>query len=61
MVQQIKALATKTDNLCSIPRTHLVEGWKEKTDTHKLSSGLYRCTHLHTHTHAHTHTHRVNK
>lgn len=38
MAQQVEALATKPDNLSSIPGTH---SWKERTGFLKLSSDLH--------------------
>lgn len=38
MAECIEVLATRPENLISIPGTHLVEG---KNQFHKLSSGLY--------------------
>lgn len=45
VAQQIKKLATKFDNLCSVSlTTHMVK----KKDSHKMSSDLYSLTHTHT-------------
>lgn len=47
-------LATKLDNLSSIPRTH---EWTDKTESHKK-----RDLHMHTAAHSiHVHTQNVNK
>lgn len=48
MAQQVKALITKPDDLCSIPETHIVEG---ETDSNKLSLTSEHQWHTHTLTH----------
>lgn len=58
MVQGVKVLAPKPDNLSLIPRTYTVEG--EKTDFHKVSSNLYLWTVAHD-VHCGTHTNTINK
>lgn len=65
MAQQVKVLATKTDNL---DWTHWnPQGGKEETDPHRLSTDLHTSTVAHmehtcTHTpsHAQTHKHTLN-
>jgi hypothetical protein len=44
MAQQIKAHATKIDNLSSSSRTHMVE----RTESQKLSYEVYTCEHTYT-------------
>ena len=51
MVQYIKVLATKPDNLSSILRTH------ERTDAKSCPltyASIAWCTHVHVYTHTHT-------
>lgn len=65
----LKVLTTKTDDLTSIPRTHIVERELKTTsrfdlhmcvivNTHTFSHSLVHShTHAGTHTHTHTQTH----
>ena len=71
MVQPVKVPAAKSEDLSSIPGTHIMEG--ENRILYKLSFYLHkhtsmsaytethRCTHTHTHTHTHTNTHTQSK
>lgn len=58
MVQRVKVLATKLDNMSSIPRPHMVEG---KTQLLQIFLPPSPHTHTHSGTRApdphHTHTH----
>lgn len=44
MTQQARVFAVKPDSLSSIPGSHT---WK-RTDSHKFTSDLHRCTVAHT-------------
>lgn len=56
MAQQVKALATKTDDLRSIPTT---TWWKERANPQKLTSERRMYT-MHAPTHMHTLACKVN-
>lgn len=52
MVQWGKKLATKSDDLSSVPRTHLVE--RELTPLSSPLTSKYTSRHIHVYTHVHT-------
>ena len=48
MAQGIKVLATKPDDLSSIPRVYMAEGENQLPQSHKLFSDLHKLeAHLH--------------
>lgn len=49
MISWVRALATKSDNLSSIPETHMVE-----REDHLSCSLTSLCHDIHAHTHTHT-------
>lgn len=60
VVQWVKTLATKSDDMSSIPGTHR---WKERTDVWNLCSDLYMCTMVcfRPYTQIHTETDKISK
>lgn len=59
MVQQVKILVAKPDDLSSIPRTHLVEGREARCPLNFTPRPWY--VHALTHVHTRTHLHSLNK
>ena len=57
MAQLVQTLATKPDDLSSIPNTHRVE---KKTDSCKLHADLHMCAYMSAQGSTHTHTHFKN-
>lgn len=58
IVQRVRVIAAKLDDLSSIPENHMV---KESTDSHKSFSDHYTRAVAHVHLHRHRHNTRMNK